>query len=52
MSIEHHGELVVTNLVSNEVCTVKFEKSGFFGGINYDFKGFCKNAQGKDVYVE
>jgi len=49
MSIEHYGDLTVTNLVNNEVCTVRFEKSGFFGGINYDFKGHVKNAQGKEA---
>jgi len=49
MSIEHHGDLVVTNLESNETCVVKFEKAGFFGGINYDFKGYCKNSSGKEV---
>jgi len=48
-SIEHHGELVITNLQKLESCTIKFEKSGFLGGIDYSIKGYCKNAKGTDI---
>jgi hypothetical protein len=36
-------------MASNETSSVKFEKSGFFGGINYDIKGHIRNSNGKEI---
>jgi uncharacterized membrane-anchored protein len=52
MWLEHHGDLAIKNLKTNDSCTVVFKKCGFFEDVRYDVEGYVKDASGKQMFVD
>jgi len=49
MSMEHYGELHITNLKSQESCKIFFKKCSFFESVDTRIEGWVKNSEGETV---
>jgi hypothetical protein len=52
MWVEHHGELTITNLKNGDICTLTFQKCGFFSNSAVkNIQGNIKDSEG-NVFVD